>query len=207
MPRNYRNIQNCGRAFCKGAVRMAWAVDEWTLPEAAAAIGRKPTTILRCAEALQLPLRARQAQPKPISRARLLELWTDTDRTVKQIAAELGISTDALTRRARAHGFPPRARGAKTVYSPPADFPEMWRFGVGVAAIAREHGCANYTVSRWAREAGLPLRYQRLKARTMAEYIEHTLAKQMAQGAAKERAAWHAKYGKAHTHAYQPEAA
>lgn len=196
MPRGDVNIQNCGRAFCKGAVRIAWGVDEWTLPEASSSIGKSPTTLLRCAGILDLPNRARQKDAKPIARAKLLAVWKDDEKGLDVISEELGISVDAIQRRAKRFGLPKRKQGPKPVHHKPDDFVEMWVFGVGCLEIARLVGCCQYTVSRWAREAGLPLRYARLKAKTLAEYQEHKLAKLMAETARKERDAWRAAYGK-----------
>lgn len=196
MPRGHKDIQNCGRAFCKGAVRMVWAVGEWTLPVASDAIGKGPTSLMRNAQSLGLPTRPRQKPSKRVSKTRLLALWLDDDKTIAEIGKELGMSADAVHKRARRFGFPPRAMGPKVIHRPPKDFADMWAFGVGVVEIARVVGCAQYTVSRWARDAGFPLRYKRLRAKTMSQYIEHKLAREMRRTATFERAAWNAQYGK-----------
>ena len=196
MPRGCSNIQNCGRGFCKASIRIAWEQDDWTLPEAANAIGKSPTTLLRCAASLDLPNRARQKQHRPISRSRLHALWHDDSKTLQQIAEELGLSVDAVQHRARAFGFGKRKQGPKPNHKKPDDFADMWRFGVGTQEIARAVGCGQYTVSRWAREAGLPLRYARLRAQTMQEYLRHKALNAVAAKAAHERSAWNAAYGK-----------
>lgn len=174
MPRGYQNIQRCGKGYCPAAVRIAWGEVDWRLPIAAKAIGKGITTLLRCAEKLNLPGRPRQRKPPVISKARLKDMWSHEKTPLARIADEVGISVDSLQYRSRVFGFGKRKCGRKVKWKPCLWFDEMWRFGVSTKEMAKHIGCSQSAVSNMAASRGLALRYGfRGRGKTVAQFNEH----------------------------------
>lgn len=117
--------------------------------------------------------------------------WADRELTLRQAAAALGMSVDALQARAVAMKLPPRKGGRREVIRPrqEGEFRAMWRAGVSAREIAQHYSCSYFAVVNTAARLGLPARGTGFRPKlTRAKYLEVRLAVAMSALAASERA-------------------
>jgi hypothetical protein len=86
--------------------------------------------------------------------------WCDSEMTLPQAAASVGMSSDALQDRAAALGLPHRRTGRREVIRPhqEADFSRMWAAGIAAREIGEYFGCSYFAVVNTATRLGLPMR-------------------------------------------------
>lgn len=134
------------------------------------------------------------------SAAQIRRLWADRSLRTEDIAAQMGISRQCLSYRAKALGLPSRVgnhdlqkRGSD------AEFRAMWMAGISVEDMRRHFGYVSHRgVCQRRKHMGLPTRTRsRGKGNgrgwketiTLAELAERRLASAMAKSAAETRAA------------------
>lgn len=133
-------------------------MDDWTILQAAAAIGRGKSSLIHVAANHGFPARARSRPMKRFSAKAIREAWADQSRSLDEIARDLQTCAKTLSDRARRqHGLPSRAKRRKQV-QPCRWFREMWAYGVGSVSMARHIGCDMSTVPLIAERLGLPAR-------------------------------------------------
>lgn len=148
----------CGQLGCIAAYRIAWAMDDWTIKQAADAIGRGKTSLIMVAENHGMPPRARSRPTARFSANIVRAAWSDQHRSLDEIARDLNTSAKSLSSRARGqYGLPSRKKRRKQV-QPCRWFSEMWAYGVGSVSMADHIGCNMSTVTLIAKRLGLPLR-------------------------------------------------
>ena len=151
----------CGQLGCIAAYRIAWTMDDWTILQAAAAIGRGKSSLIHVAANHGFPARARSKPPKRFSAKVLREAWADQTRSLHEIARDLNTSAKTLSDRARRqYGLPSREKRRKQV-QPCRWFSEMWVYGVSSRSVARHIGCDMSTVRLMAERLGLQARPQK----------------------------------------------
>lgn len=133
----------------------------------------------------------RRAEGKRVSPAEFRRLWFDQSLRVEDIAAQLGITRQAVTCRARVRGLPSRRtlRVYPVLINDP-EFADMYLAGVGARELAAHYGCHRLLIPKTAARLGLPPRSRGwMPLITMADYRQQRLAKRMAAVAKAESAA------------------
>lgn len=118
--------------------------------------------------------------------------WCDTELTLPEAAASVGMSIDALQDRAAALGLPARRTGRREVIRPhqEAEFAAMWSAGIAAREIAGHFGCSYFAVVNTAARLGLPMRGAGYRPRLrLARWPEYRMAQAMTAFAARENAA------------------
>lgn len=117
--------------------------------------------------------------------------WTDSELTLRQAAACVGMSKDALQARAAALGLPPRRTGRREVIRPcmEAEFADLWAAGVAAREIATRFGCSYFAVINTATRLGMPMRGAGFRPKLrLAEWRAMRLRQAMAEQARAENA-------------------
>lgn len=124
-----------------------------------------------------------------IPAATIRRAWADTSNPVPVVAASIGLSHQALQRRAKAMGLPRRKCGWPPKISPGnAEFRSMWLAGVNRDGIAAHFGCDVKSVSNAVRRDGLPRRNGSGRASITLEQHQRALViEAMARQAVMER--------------------
>lgn len=118
--------------------------------------------------------------------------WLDAELTLPEAAAAVGMSKDALQRRAAALGLGPRRTGRREMIRPhqEAEFRAMWAAGVSARLIGKAFGCSYFAVINTSLRLGLPQRGAGYRPKASpAAYAEMRLQREMAKIAAAEAAA------------------
>lgn len=125
---------------------------------------------------------------RPVSEAEFL--WLDSSLSLADVGQRLGISDDAVSKRAKRRGLPQRSRGGSARRSVPVNFAEMWRAGVATPDLARLCGSGPDFPTRTAKRLGLASRPvgRGFKAISLADYLQQQLAARLAASAAETRA-------------------
>lgn len=180
----------CGRRFCAAAYRIVWAEDDWTMDQAAAAIGHCKTSIHRAGEMLDLPPRPRSRPAKRLSRHSVLKAWMSEDMDTLTAAASIGVAAHVLRYHAmKVYKLGPKpVKGADLARTKPCRwFRHMWDFNVSAASIADHMGCKESTVHHIAErlklKKGRPYKRGQPKP-TVADFIEHELPRLLLRRAA-----------------------
>ena len=119
-------------------------------------------------------------------------VWADEERTLPQAAAALGMSVDALQRRAVRLRLPPRKCGRREVVRPrqEVEFRVMWKAGVSARKIGEYFGCSYFAVINSAKRLGLPMRGANFRPQmTLTQFLEVRLAVAMTASIEQERRA------------------
>jgi hypothetical protein len=124
---------------------------------------------------------------KVLTLAQFTAMWMDQSLTVDDMAAALGITNSAVSKRARKRGLPMRSGGFSPLLAG-TDFPAMWSFGVSLREMSKHFGVSKHVPYQQALRLGLPVRRQHLRI-PMADYQAHVLAQAMAASAVETRAA------------------
>ncbi|MDR5655231.1 hypothetical protein [Ruixingdingia sedimenti] len=125
------------------------------------------------------------------STAAVRQAWLDTELTLPQAAASVGMAKDALQARALALGLPRRRTGRREVIRPhqAAEFADLWQDGVAAREIGAHFGCSYFAVINTAMRLGLAMRKAGYRpAMTLAAWCEGRLAHAMANHARAENA-------------------
>ena len=114
-------------------------------------------------------------------------VWSDTELTLPQAAAAVGMSKDALQARATALGLPQRRTGRREAVRPhqEAEFRLMWLAGVSARIIGEAFDCSYFAVINTAARLGLDMRGTGYRPRmTLEQYREARLGLAMRLSAA-----------------------
>jgi hypothetical protein len=96
---------------------------------------------------------------KRISEAEFRRLWADMGLSISEIGRRLGVSCNAVKRRAEVRGFPDRLQGRPFGRTYDHDrIAALYRAGLSMQAIARIEGCAQNSVLMALRRAGVKSR-------------------------------------------------
>jgi len=128
-----------------------------------------------------------------ITRELLEPIWSRRDIAIKDIAARLGVTRQAICSKAKTFGLPSRA-GNQIKYGSDDIFRRLWLAGVSTNEIAAALGYSHKSaVGVRSKAMGLPARTRMSsdggpggwpRALTMAQYQEQLLAERMAREAA-----------------------
>ncbi|WP_062214678.1 MucR family transcriptional regulator [Streptomyces sp. NBRC 109706] len=142
-------------------IRRLWLTG-MTLQQIGLQVDRSPSSVSHAARRLGLPPRLTRASDESIQRVR--ELWPDRSLTTDEIARQVGVSRASVSYIAHQLGLPrrrakERLRGEQ-LRTARARLPELWMDeSLSLPAIAQRLGVGSSpTLSRWAREMGLPPR-------------------------------------------------
>lgn len=119
-------------------------------------------------------------------------VWLDSELTLVQAAAAVGMSKDALQGRAAALGLGHRRMGRREAIRPhqEAEFRRMWAAGVGARIIGTAFGCSYCAVINTATRLGLPMRGAGYRPKmTLGQFRETELGRAMRVHAALENQA------------------
>lgn len=117
--------------------------------------------------------------------------WLDSELTLAQAAASVGMAKDALQARAVVLGLPGRRMGRREVIRPrqEVDFADLWRAGVSARQIGAHFGCSYCAVVNTAARLQLPMRGAGYRpAMTLAAWAEGRMARALADCARTENA-------------------
>ena len=92
---------------------------------------------------------------KTISEAAFKRMWADPKVTVVDMAAALGISPQAVSRRAMHRGLSNRGRLAAISIKDDEAFKAMWEAGKTLAEIAEHFGCCRHSATATRKRLGL----------------------------------------------------
>lgn len=127
---------------------------------------------------------------KQVTMAEFTRLWRDSSRPLAQIAAELGISQQAMFMRARLRNLGPRPPFKPNRKMDPALMRQMYLAGVTLKDIGDHFGICAQRVGKAAHDMGLSRpRGSRWHRITIADWQTEQLREAMAQDAARCRAA------------------
>lgn len=128
-----------------------------------------------------------------VSAAAFQRMWSDPTLRVDDIAAQLGVTRQAVQHRARQRGLPPRRRPVVLRINDLDTFAAMWTAGVPTKDIMWHFGCSSLTPRNTARRLGLPPRGRAWRATTTLQaFREEDLARRLATAAAETRRAMRA---------------
>lgn len=123
-----------------------------------------------------------------VSAAEFRRMWLDPDLRVDDIAAELGITRQAVQCRARARGLPQRVPPAVCSIRDLETFAAMWTAGVPTKDIMAHFGVSHLTPRNTAARLGLPPRGRAWQPKTaLRAFLEEALARRLAACAAATR--------------------
>lgn len=126
------------------------------------------------------------------SAAEVKRAWLDTELTLPEACALVGMSKDALQARAAALKLAPRRAGRREVIRPhhEREFRLMWKAGVAAREIGRHFGCSYFAVVNTAARLALTMRGAGYRPRmTLAAYQEAKAGVALQIAAMYERAA------------------
>lgn len=125
-----------------------------------------------------------------ISNAEFRRMWLDPAFRVSDIAAELGVTRQAVQCRARARGLPPRRPPAVLAIPDLETFAAMWSAGVPTKDIMAHFACSHLTPRNTAARLGLPRRGRTWRpTTTLHAFREEELGRRLAVSAATARRA------------------
>jgi hypothetical protein len=118
--------------------------------------------------------------------------WCDSEMTLPEATASVGMSSDALQDRAAALGLPARRTGRREVIRPhqEVEFSRMWAAGIAAREIGEYFGCSYFAVVNTATRLGLPMRGAGFRPKlSLAIWREIEMARAMKDFAARENRA------------------
>lgn len=117
-------------------------------------------------------------------------VWLDSELTLPQAAAAVGMSKDALQARAKDLQLPPRRTGRRERIRPHMehDFRLMWIAGVSAREIGTHFGCSYFSVINTAMRLKLEMRGSGYRPKmSLAQFFETRLAIAMRHDAEQRR--------------------
>ncbi len=125
-----------------------------------------------------------------ISQGHFKRLWLNPELTTRAIAAQLGVSKQAVLSRAKYYDLPRRIHIAKRIEGGEL-FAEMWAAGVPMYGINAHFKRGKNWADRCAKRAGLPSRGKGWTGKISVEdFMADRLRKRMEASARADRAQW-----------------